>query len=274
MGKMKFDASNLLDVACIFICLFLLIPIIVIFISSFDPAKYIHFPPSGFSIIWYQYFFSNANWQKAFMNSFYIATLTTLISSPCGVLAALAYRKYNFKLKSLFNSIVVFPYVTPSLLMGITILMAFSRTFLRGTYYIVAAAHSLWSTSFIYLLMQAALSNYDLTFEEAAVDLGASPWKTFIEVTLPLLKSAIISSVIFGFITSFGEVTMAIFLTTDETVTLPALLWVSLKYELHPVALVASVICIIFATGTMAIIANFVGIETLSKIGAKTEASK
>jgi len=274
MGKMKFEGSKLLNVACFFICLFLLFPVIIILISSFDPAKYIRFPPSGFSMLWYQYFLSNANWQKAFANSLYIATLTTLISVPCGVLAALAYRKYNFKFKNLLNTIVVLPYVTPSLLIGITILMTFSRTFLRGTYYLVAAAHSLWSTSFIYLLMQAALSNYDLTFEEAAMDLGASPLRTFIEVTLPSLKSAIISSVIFGFITSFGEVTMAIFLTTSETITLPVALWKSLKFELHPVALVASMICIIFAVGTMAIIVKFVGIETLSKIGAKTEMSK
>ncbi|HDI07552.1 MAG TPA: ABC transporter permease [Candidatus Bathyarchaeota archaeon] len=267
MGKLKFDSSRLLDVACVLICLFMLLPVVVVFLSSLDPRKYIRFPPSEFSLKWYEFFFSREDWKSAFMNSIYVAALTTLISTPCGILAALAYRKYSFKLKGLFNTLIVVPYLMPSLLIGITILMALGRTFLGGTYYIVVGAHSLWATAFVYMLMQATLANYDLTLEEAAKDLGANPFQTFVEVTLPLLKSGVISAVIFGFITSFGEVTMAIFLTTSKTITLPVRIWNSLKYEIHPVTLVASVICMVFAAIALAVVTKLVGIEAVSKIG-------
>ncbi|MBS7620588.1 ABC transporter permease [Candidatus Bathyarchaeota archaeon] len=267
MGKTIAKSSIFLNFACVLISAFILIPVVIIFLTSLDPAKYIRFPPSGFSLLWYEYFFSNKVWQNGLLNSVYVAVLNTIISVPCGILAAYAYRKYTFKLKNIFNTIMIIPYVTPSLLVGIALLMAFGRTILRGTYFIVAIAHALWSTSFIYILMQAALSNYDFTYEEAAKDLGANLFQMFSEVTLPLLKSAFIAAILFAFISSFGEVTMAIFLVTSKTVTLPVLLWTSLKYELHPVATVASVICIIFAIVIFMLITKFFGTGMLSKIG-------
>ncbi|MEM0007607.1 MAG: ABC transporter permease [Candidatus Bathyarchaeia archaeon] len=268
MGKTIIKSSNFLNLACALISAFMITPVALIFITSLDPAKYIRFPPSGFSLLWYEYFFSNKMWQDALLNSIYVAVLNTVISVPCGIMAAYAYRKYPFtKLKNIFNTIMIIPYVTPSLLIGIALLMAFGQTILRGTYFMVAIAHALWSTSFVYILMQAALANYDFTYEEAAKDLGANLVQVFSEVTLPLLKSALIAAILFAFISSFGEVTMAIFLVTNKTITLPVLLWTSLKYELHPVATVASVICIIFAIVIFVLITKFFGTGILTKIG-------
>jgi putative spermidine/putrescine transport system permease protein len=112
--------------------------------------------------------------------------------------------------------------------------------------------------------MVGVLKDIDPTLTEAAIDLGATPIRSFFEVTLPLAKSGILSGTLLAFIVSFNEFTISYFIMSYRTVTLPIIIWTSLRYGVSPTVAAVSVIMLIIVAISLGAIAKLVGIEKIS----------
>ena len=258
--------SFLLALVTILVIGYILSPIWITIVSSFNKGNYITFPPAGFSLRWYIAFFSDYVWMMVFKNSLLIATPTMLISTTFGVLAALGYMKQRFRGRNVINIIILIPFLVPGIIIGICLLMFVHKIGLAGTMSSIIAGHCLWAIPTVFLLVQAVLAGYDFSVEDAARDLGAGPIKTFFLITLPRIRMSVFIAMIFSFITSFGEFNIALFLTAADTITLPVQIWTSLKYEVSPIVSAVSTIMIVTNFIGIGIISKFIGIKKMSEI--------
>ena len=231
----------------IFIVAYVLIPIVVTLVMSFNDASQIRFPIKVWSFDWYSDFMASPQWTEALKNSFIIAVGTALMSTSSGILAAWAFERYDFPFKSLLYILIMMPLFMPGVVLGLGVAIAFGGLQIGGvTIYgsrgLVMVAHSLWAMPLVFMLMEATFRTIDNRVVEAANDLGAPPMRTFFEVVIPMVSTGIISSVLFAFVISLNEFVMALFLTDRDTQTLPVLMWVSLRSAGTPRLAVASVI--------------------------------
>jgi ABC-type spermidine/putrescine transport system permease subunit II len=242
----------------VFIVAYILIPILVTLVMSFNDATQIRFPIKVWSLKWYGDFFASPQWTEALFNSFTIAIGTALIATTSGVLAAWAFERYDFPLKSLLYVLIMMPLFMPGVVLGLGVAIAFggveiAGVDLYGSRGLVMIAHSLWAMPLVFMLMEATFRTIDNRVVEAAQDLGAPPVRTFFEVVIPMVSTGIISSVLFAFVISLNEFVMALFLTDRDTQTLPVLMWLSLRSAGTPRLAVASVIlaCTVFLCLTL-----------------------
>lgn len=123
--------------------------------------------------------------------------------------------------------------------------------------------HLLETVPVAFLILEAAITRLDPTLTEAAMDLGASRARAFFEISLPLLKPAILSSAIISFVLSLHEFAISYFIMSYRTVTLPIVIWTSLKYTISPVVGAASVVLILMVATCLVVISKLVGIERI-----------
>ena len=245
---------------------FILTPIWITIAVSFNKGNYIVFPPVGFSFRWYLEFFNDYSWIMVFKNSLVVATATMFVSTTVGVLSALGYMKKKFPGRNLINLAIMMPFLVPGIIIGICLLIFLQKIHLNGTYAAVVIGHSLWGIPTVFLLVQAVLSGYDFTVEDAARDLGAGPIHTFFTITLPCIRSGVLTAMIFSFITSFGEFNIALFVSAPHTMTMPVQIWNSLKYEVTPIVAAVSTVMIAVTLVGIGIGAKFIGVKKISEI--------
>ncbi|MBW2059466.1 MAG: ABC transporter permease [Deltaproteobacteria bacterium] len=263
----RFDLPGLLLLlATVSVFGFILSPIWITVVVSFNAGDYIIFPPQGFSLRWYKAFATDYMWMMVFKNSLLIALPTMLVSTTVGVLAALGHMKRRFRGRNVINLLIMMPFLVPGIIIGISLLMFVHKIGLAGTYAAVVAGHSLWGIPTVFLLVQAVLAGYDFNVDDAARDLGAGPIKTFFLITLPRIKTGVLTAMIFSFITSFGEFSIALFLTAPDTMTMPVQIWNSLKYEVSPIVAAVSTVMILTTLLGIGIGARFIGVKTISRI--------
>ena len=242
----------------IFIIAYILIPIVVTLVMSFNDASQIRFPIKVWSLDWYRDFLGSPQWTDALLNSFIIALGTAVIATSSGILAAWAFERYDFPLKNTLYVLIMMPLFMPGVVLGLGVAIAFGGLKLGGvTIYgsrgLVMIAHALWAMPLVFMLMEATFRTIDNRVVEAANDLGAPPVRTFFEVVIPMVSTGIISSVLFAFVISLNEFVMALFLTDRDSQTLPVLMWLSLRSAGTPRLAVASVIlaCTVFICLTL-----------------------
>ncbi len=231
----------------IFIVAYILIPILVTLVMSFNDASQIRFPIKVWSVKWYSDFFGSPQWTEALVNSFIIALGTAVIATTSGILAAWAFERYDFPMKSALYVLIMMPLFMPGVVLGLGVAIAFGGVEIAGyniygSRGLVMIAHALWAMPLVFMLMEATFRTIDNRVVEAAQDLGAPPVRTFFEVVIPMVSTGVISSVLFAFVISLNEFVMALFLTDRDTQTLPVLMWLSLRSAGTPRLAVASVI--------------------------------
>lgn len=231
----------------IFIVAYILIPILVTLVMSFNDAAMIRFPINDWSLRWYRDFLASTQWTDALKNSFIIAAGTAVMSSVAGILAAWAFERFHFPFKDFWYVLIMLPLFMPGVVLGLGVAIAFGGlriggVSIYGSRGLVMIAHSLWAMPLVFMLMEATFRTIDYRIVEASYDLGARPVRTFFEVIIPMVSTGIISSVLFAFVISLNEFVMALFLTDRDTQTLPVLMWLSLRSAGTPRLAVASVI--------------------------------
>jgi len=231
----------------IFILAYILIPILVTLVMSFNDASQIRFPINEWSVRWYQDFFESEQWTRALKNSFIIAIGTTLISTTSGILAAWAFERFAIPFRNVLYLLIMLPLFMPGVVLGLGVAIAFGGIqigdfSLYGSRELVMIAHSLWAMPLVFMLMEATFRTIDHRVVEASYDLGGRPVRTFFEIVIPMVSTGIISSGLFSFVISLNEFVMALFLTDRDSQTLPVLMWLSLRSAGTPRLAVASVI--------------------------------
>jgi len=239
------------------VAVFVLIPIVIAVVLSFSDGRLLRFPITGWSLRWYADFAGSLQFMQALKNSLLIAAGTTLLSVPTGALAAWALRRHFARRRRVVRFALMLPLFVPGVVLGLGLAVSFGSVTLLGwplygTWLIVILGHSLWAMPLVFMIMETAFQSLDPEMIEASADLGAPPWRTGLEVVLPGVSVALLSSAMFSFVVSLNEFYMALFLTTRDTQTLPVLMWLSLRSAGSPRLAVAAVVLLIVVVVALA----------------------
>lgn len=248
---------------------FLLLPLVVVVVTSFSKAGRIAFPPESYSLVWYGEFFGSARWIGAFVNSLVVGVGTALLATLLGVLGAFGQELEadggDGIVGTVLVPIVLLPLLIPPVILGITLLLYFNEVGLRGSYTSIVLAHTLWATPLVYFVMRSVFSRFDWQQLDAAHDLGAGPVRSFVHVVLPNVKHGIFVGGLLAFIISLQEFVMALFLSTPSTETIPVLAWTEIRQALDPMVSVVSTFLIVISIAAIALAALVTNLEWVSR---------
>lgn len=226
-------AGVALGVFVALVLLFLYLPVVVLIIFSFNDNIVTTLPLRGFTLGWYEKLFANSDMMAAIGNSFYVATFATLLTLLIGVPAAFALDRAEFPGKAVFRRIVVLPLALPGIITGISMLNMFRVLGFNLSLETVILGHATALMAIVLTQVYARLQRFNRRLEEASNDLGARPWQTFLFVTLPNIRSAIIGSALLAFTLSFDEIPVTFFLTGRDN-TLPMYIYSTLRRGITP----------------------------------------
>ncbi len=246
---------------CVLIFFFLIFPIIVIIPLSFNASPYFNFStkmlaldPDGYSLRWYQDFFTNSNWHAAVRNSFIIAFFSTLISTFLGTLAALGLSREEFPYRTTITGILISPMIVPLIISAAGMFFFYSRIGLQGTYTGVILAHAALATPFVVITVTATLVGFDNSLLRAAASLGATPTRTFFQITVPIITPGVISGALFAFITSYDEVVVIMFVGSVKQRSIPWQMFSGIREQISPTILAVATMLIIFSVTLLSLI--------------------
>jgi putative spermidine/putrescine transport system permease protein len=226
---------------------FLVFPVFVVAPVSFSSAKYLQFPPPGWSLQWYQNYFERPGWVPATFVSIRVAVITTILATVLGTAASLALVRGRFPGKNAVNSFIVSPLIVPGIIVAIGVYFFYAQARLVGNPLGLALAHTALALPFVVTNVSATLQGFDERLEYAAMNLGANHWQTFWRVTLPIIRPGVFAGALFAFITSFDELIVALFVSGTGAVTLPRKMWDSLRQEIDPTIAAVSTILIVIS---------------------------
>jgi putative spermidine/putrescine transport system permease protein len=217
----------------------ILLPIIVIVISSFNPSSALTFPPSSLSLRWYREFFATDDMVNSLLWSITIAIASSIAAVLLGTLAAVALVRGKLPMKGAINAALLTPLIFPGLILGVALLLYFQH--LNAPLVLrVISAHILLGVPFVVRSVISSLDLFDIRIEEAAIIHGASPVRAFAMVTLPSIQPGIVAGAIFAFVVSFGEVNASLFLTGPGLSTLPIQIYSQIQYGSEQVIVAAA----------------------------------
>jgi len=213
--------------------MFLYIPIMVLIAFSFNQSK-LNVVWTGFTFKWYQSLLHNVGILEAVKNSFIIAIISTVLSVIIGTLAAIGMYRYKFKGKRLVDTILYVPLVIPEIVMGISLLAFFSIVKIPLGRVSLIIAHVTFCIAYVVAVVKTRLDGFDRSVEEVAMDLGATPLKTFFHVTLPIIMPGVIAGGLLAFTLSLDDVIISFFVAGPGSVTLPLKVFSMVKFGVTP----------------------------------------
>ncbi|MER9751352.1 ABC transporter permease [Mesorhizobium sp. M0140] len=229
-----------------FVYMVLALPAVLVVISSFTSSDSMNFPPTGFSLRWYQRVWESEPFMTALWTSTYIALLVAGIALAIGFAAAFAIDRFSFRGKVLLQGLIFSPLIVPAVVLGIGLLQLFVALNLTQTVYPLLMGHLVLAIPYVVRTILASLSLQDRVLEEAAKNLRATPLEVIRRITLPLILPCLLSSAIFAFVTSFGNVTVSAFLTYGGKSTLPVQIFAYVDTSYDPlVAAVSSIMIMV-----------------------------
>lgn len=237
---------------------FLYLPIALVILYSFNDSRLVTVW-AGFSTRWWKALIENEAMIEAAWLSLRIglvsATLATILGLAAGYVLA---RIPRFPGRTLFGVLVVAPMVIPEVVMGISMLLLFvgSDRLLGGPergFLTITAGHVTFSMAFVAVVVQARLADFDRSLEEAAMDLGATPWMTFLTITLPLIAPALVSGWLLAFTLSLDDLILTQFVAGAQSQTLPMRVYSSVRLGVDPQINVLATIVVCVAASALTV---------------------
>ncbi len=244
---------------------FLVAPLVIIAVTSFEPGNIIKFPITGFSTQWYANVFGLDSFRKSFMTSLSIGLLATFVALFVGVPAAYALAKSRFKGKTFLKSLFLSPAIVPGIVVGFALYQFLILTLRMPVYLSLMVGHFMVVIPYIIRIVSSSLEQFDFSVEEAAWSLGCSKIKTFITVVLPNITSGISAAFILAFINSFNNIPVSMFLTGPGVSTFPATLMNYIEYNYNPTVSAVSVLLMLATALIMTIVDRTLGIASIAK---------
>jgi putative spermidine/putrescine transport system permease protein len=241
--------------------LFLLAPIIVVFLSSFSNDAYLAFPPHRWGFGAYLGMLQNAGFRSGLEVSLILGAIVTLLSLLLGTAAAWALARSRIPAAGALLAFFTAPLLMPTIVLGLALLLVFSQLNLLGTLSGLVFAHTLVAMPFVVRLMLTAIRTVPPALEEAAATLGAPPATVFRRISLPLIHPALVAAAALAFLASFDEVVITLFVIGPRMTTLPVQVFQYVQYRADPqvsalsVALIAVTLALVLvidrSTGLM-----------------------
>ncbi len=259
------DAVGLIAFVLItgFSLLLLVAPSLIVIIVSFEPRAFISFPPSGFSLKWYQSVLANRQLMDSVQVSLMVSAWVMLVCLAIGVPAAFASVRGTFRGKAGLNAFLLAPQMMPGMVIGIATLFFGAYVAFRASNLMLVLALSVFCLPFVIRITMARLADLDPRLDEASANLGAGKIETFIRVTLPQLGPALLAAGAFTFIEAFDNVTVALFTSDVRGRPLPVELYYLVQNDSTPAIAAISAIEIGLSFVVMLILSRTVGLERL-----------
>ncbi|MER3554208.1 MAG: spermidine/putrescine ABC transporter permease [Meiothermus sp.] len=232
--------KRLLSIYSWLVFAFLYLPIGVIVVLSFNKSRY-GVSWTGFTLDWYVRLFGNDRVLGYLGNTLVVASVSTLVSTVIGTLLAVGLVRYRFRFQNFFRYQLYATIIAPDIVMGISLLLLFNvfgiREFARSLGFpllTVILAHISFQIAYVTLVVRARLMLLDPALEEAARDLGADHWRTFREVTLPLISPGVVSGALLAFSLSLDDFVVTFFTAGAGSTTLPLYIYGAVKLGVSP----------------------------------------
>jgi len=215
------------------VILFLYLPILIVILYSFNVSKNAGMM-TGLTLDWYRQLFKNAEIARTLMNSLKLAAVSVSAAGVIGTLGAVALARRNLRLQGLMEGIASLPILIPEIVLGMSFLAAFTFIGLQLGMLTLVLAHITFCIPYIFIIVKGRLAGLDPQLEEAARDLGATPIRVFMDITMPLISPAILAGMLLAFAMSFDDVIISFFVTGPGAQTLPLKVYSSLKVGVSP----------------------------------------
>jgi putrescine transport system permease protein len=232
---------------------FLYLPIAILVIYSFNASRLVTVW-AGWSLDWYRALLHDEAMLQAAWTSLRIAALSASAATVLGTLSAVALaRMGRFRGRVLFSGMVYAPLVMPEVITGLSLLLLFVAVNVDRGFWTVTLAHTTLTLCFVAVIVQSRLIGFDRSLEEAAMDLGCSPLKTYLTITLPLILPAIAAGWMLAFSLSLDDLVIASFTTGPGATTLPIRIYSEVRLGVKPeINAVCTIMVAIVAVGTIA----------------------
>ncbi len=209
--------------------LFLYAPILLLPVFAFNSGTIVAFPLNEFTTRWFAQLWDNTTLRRALFNSLTIAVSAAVLATVLGMFAARASTRYRFPGQGAALGLIMLPLVLPEIIVGVSLLVVLLAVGVELSVLTVIVGHTLICTPYAVAILTTAFSSLDQSLEEAAQDLGESPWNAFRLVILPLVMPGIMSSLLMSFTISLDEFIIAFFLAGNEP-TLPTYIFSQLRF--------------------------------------------
>lgn len=227
---------------------FLYLPILLLVLFSFNGSRLVTVW-GGFSTRWYGEVLRNELLLEAAWTTLRIAFVSATLALVIGTLAAISLVRFAvFRGRTLFSGMVFAPLVMPEVITGLSLLLLFVSLDWQRGFWTVVIAHTTFATAYVAVVVQSRLLTFDTMLEEAAMDLGAPPLKTFFVITLPVIAPALVSGWLLAFTLSLDDLVVASFTTGPGATTLPMRIYSQVRLGVTPEINAISTLMIGFVT--------------------------
>jgi spermidine/putrescine transport system permease protein len=232
--------------------IFLFAPILVVMLTSFNPTGRATIP-NGLTTQWYSDLREDDQLLSALWTSLQIGVVTSLIASLLGLLAAYGLSRYRIPGRGFAQGLFYLPMLIPAVVTGVSLLTWFNRIGIDLGWFSILIAHVIFALPFTLTIILTSFAGFDTRLEEAAQDLGATPWRTFRLVTLPLVMPGVLGGALIAFTLSFDEFVLTFFVAGGGVQTLPLVIYNRIRYLLSPEINAIATLVILFSVGLLVI---------------------
>jgi ABC-type spermidine/putrescine transport system permease subunit I len=237
-----------LRVAVFMLLLFLAGPSFFIIPVSFTTEGFIEWPPVFFSTKWYAAILDHPQWIPAITRSLVVGLFASLLAMAIGVPAAFFLARQRFFAKTAALAFILSPLILPRIVIAVALFYFYAGLGLIGTNIGLILGHTVLAVPYVVITVMAVLKNYDQRLDHAAASLGASPPRVLWHITIPLIRSGLIAAFLFAFVTSFDELTIALFISSGLATTLPKQMWDDAILKVSPTLAAVSTLLLLFVT--------------------------
>jgi spermidine/putrescine transport system permease protein len=254
-----------LKIYCFALLLFLFLPTITIVLFSFESSGNGSLPFEGFSTRWYEEVLENPVLQGAFRSSALVAIVTALMAVILGALTAYALYRRPSRAANFLLGVSALPLAIPPLVLGISLLSLFKATEVPLSLWTVSVGHILITIPVALLTLNARFGNFDPALEEAARDMGATPWQTFSRVTFPLIRPSVIGAGLLALALSLDEFIVSL-LTIGPQSTVPIVIWGQMRRGVSPTVNAISSLLLLATLILVLLVRRFSGASFASRM--------
>lgn len=258
-------SSRVLLVVAGLVFLFELTPILVIMTSSLTTTNYTTFPPVGLTLRWYNDLVQKGTYNSAIVRTLITAVVAVTVSTAFGVPTALALVRFRFRGRNLLNMATLSPLIVPDMITAVALLQFFSVAGVVPSLYLLIVGHITLTFPYTVRTVSASLHGINLSLEEAARNLGASPLCAFRTITLPLIKPGVVAGGLFAFIVSVELMVVSMFLS--EVNTVPVEMYWRIRFNEDPTVAAMAALMVLSLIPLMWMIDRTVGLSTFAGVG-------
>lgn len=218
----------------VLVLIYLIVPVIIIVPMSFSNARFLTFPPPGYSLRWYESYLGSAAWMNATRISLIVSFISAAIATVLGTAAAYGLHNSTAGAVRALQAVLLLPLVTPIVIVAVGVFFVYAQAGLLATLPGLVLADVMLGMPYVITAVLVGLRKFDPTQEMVSRSLGMNRIRTFFAVTLPQIRPSVISGALFAFICALDETVVALFISGGENQTLTKRMFTALRDEIDP----------------------------------------